>query len=101
MRRFDEGSMVKVRSYFPQSPPAHCRTPFYIRGCVGKIERVCGVFDNPEELALGRVGVDKKTLYRVRFFKHDVWPDYKGSRTDKIDIELYDFWLEKIEGDQK
>ena len=101
MRRFDEGSMVKVRSYFPPSPPAHCRTPFYIRGCVGKIERVCGVFDNPEELAFGRVGVDKKTLYRVRVFQHDVWPDYKGSRTDKIDIELYDFWLEKIEGDQK
>ena len=101
MRQFDEGSMVRVKSYFPPSPPAHCRTPFYIRGCVGKIERVCGVFDNPEELAFGRVGVDKKTLYRVRFFQHDVWPDYKGSRTDKIDIELYDFWLEKIEGDQK
>jgi hypothetical protein len=101
MRRFDEGSMVKVKSYFPPSPPAHCRTPFYIRGCVGKIERVCGVFDNPEELAFGRVGVDKKTLYRVRFFQRDVWFDYKGSRSDKIDIELYDFWLEKIEGDQK
>ena len=101
MRRFDEGSIVKVKSYFPPSPPAHCRTPFYIRGCVGKIERVCGVFDNPEELAFGRVGVDKKTLYRVRFFQRDVWSDYKGSRSDKIDIELYDFWLEKIEGDQK
>ena len=101
MRRFDEGNMVKVKSYFPPSPPAHCRTPFYIRGCVGKIERVCGVFDNPEELAFGRVGVDKKTLYRVRFFQRDVWSDYKVSRSDKIDIELYDFWLEKIEGDQR
>ena len=101
MRRFDEGNMVKVKSYFPPSPPAHCRTPFYIRGCVGKIERVCGVFDNPEELAFGRVGVDKKTLYRVRFFQRDVWSDYNGSRSDKIDIELYDFWLEKMEGDQK
>ena len=101
MRRFDEGSIVKVKSYFPPSPPAHCRTPFYIRGCVGKIERVCGVFDNPEELAFGRIGVDKKTLYRVRECQRDVWSDYKGTGSDKIDIELYDFWLEKIEGDQK
>ena len=32
------------------NPPGHRRTPFYIRGKDGVIERVCGEFANPEEL---------------------------------------------------
>ncbi len=31
---------------------SHCRTPSYIRGKVGIIERICGEFPNPEEIAL-------------------------------------------------
>ena len=51
MSSFAQGSLVRVKTHFPPSPPAHCRTPFYIRGCVGKIERICGMFENPEELS--------------------------------------------------
>jgi nitrile hydratase len=68
---------------------------------VGKIERICGMFENPEELAFGRLGGDKKVLYRVRFSQCDIWPDYGGAKNDKIDIELYDFWLENLEEERK
>jgi nitrile hydratase len=68
---------------------------------VGKIERICGMFENPEELAFGRLGGDKKVLYRVRFSQCDIWPDFGGAKNDKIDIELYDFWLENLEEERK
>ena len=48
---FQTGNAVRVRK---GSPPGHIRTPFYVRGCKGVIERVAGEYRNPEELAFGR-----------------------------------------------
>ena len=48
--RFRVGERVRVLDAYP---PGHLRTPFYIRGCEGTIERLCGAFPNPEELAQG------------------------------------------------
>ncbi len=41
------------------------------------IERICGAFPNPEELAYGFDGEPKKVLYRVRFLQKNVWPAYQ------------------------
>ncbi|MGE3453434.1 MAG: SH3-like domain-containing protein, partial [Burkholderiales bacterium] len=46
--RFRPGDKVKVRRAYPLG---HIRTPFYIRGHSGVVERICGAFANPEELA--------------------------------------------------
>ena len=89
--RFGPGARVTVRR---GNPPGHIRTPYYIRGKTGEVERICGVFGNPEELAYGRSGEPRQVLYRVRFAQHHVWPDYAGAETDTIDIELYEHWLE-------
>ena len=89
---FEVGERVRVRN---AAPPGHIRTPFYIRGCVGEIERLCGAFPNPEELAQMRDGLPAKPLYRVRFAQKDVWPDYKGSPADVLEIEIFQHWLEK------
>jgi hypothetical protein len=89
--RFKPGDPVRVRRAFP---PGHIRTPFYIRGKSGRIERLCGSFANPEELAFGRHGLVALPLYRVRFAQRVVWPDYAGSADDTIDIEIYEHWLE-------
>lgn len=89
--RFSIGDRVSVRTAYP---PGHIRTPFYIRGKVGVIERVCGEFANPEELAYGRDGLPKKILYRVRFQQSHVWSDYAGPVDDKLDVEIYEHWLE-------
>ena len=70
------------------------RTPYYIRGCVGEVERVCGAFPNPEELAQMRSGLPQQPLYRVRFKQKEVWPDYRGADADVVEIEIYQHWLE-------
>jgi nitrile hydratase subunit beta len=94
MARYSIGEHVRVRSVFPPTPPSHIRTPHYIRGCLGSIERICGDFGNPEELAFGRRYGPKPTLYRVRFRQVDVWSDYEGPAEDHIEVEIFEFWLE-------
>lgn len=88
--RFAPGARVAVRR---ADPPGHVRTPFYIRGKRGVVERVCGSFANPEELAYGRDGLPARPLYRVRFRQGEVWPDYAGPPQDTVDIEIYEHWL--------
>jgi nitrile hydratase len=75
--------------------PGHIRTPYYVRGCTGVIERVVGTFRNPEELAYGRSGEPRRYLYRVRFVQREVWPDYSGASADTVDVDLYEHWLRK------
>jgi nitrile hydratase len=89
--RFRPGDRVVVRSAYPIG---HVRTPYYIRGKQGTIERVCGTFPNPEELAYARSGEPREPLYRVRFQQRDVWPDYAGHADDVVEIEIYEHWLE-------
>jgi nitrile hydratase len=89
--RFKPGDRVVVRRAYPIG---HVRTPYYIRGCVGEIERICGAFRNPEELAYARVDTPRVPLYRVRFAQNTVWPDYRGNLRDSVDIEIYQHWLE-------
>lgn len=87
---FAAGDWVRVALV---NPPGHRRTPFYVRGKVGVIERVCGAHLNPEELGYGFSGEPRRRLYRVRFQQHDVWPGYKGAGGDTIDVDIYEHWL--------
>ena len=87
---FSPGDRVTVLG---THPPGHRRTPYYVRGRTGVIERVCGAFPNPEELAYGFDGLPKKTLYRVRFRQKDVWPGYRGADGDTVDVDIFEHWL--------
>lgn len=82
--------MLVRRAY----PPGHIRTPWYIRGKTGVVERICGDFGNPEELAYGRDGNPKQPLYRIRFKQNEVWEDYAENPSDTVDIEIFEHWLE-------
>jgi nitrile hydratase len=89
--RFKTGDRVAVRR---AEPIGHIRTPYFVRGKFGAIERLCGEFANPEELAFGRSGLPKLPLYRVRFLQTELWPDYRGRVSDTVDVEIYEHWLE-------
>ena len=88
--RFAAGDRVRVKL---REAPGHCRTPRYIRGKTGIIERRCGSFQNPEDLAYGKWATPPLPLYRVRFAQRDVWSDYGGEAGDTLDVEIYEHWL--------
>jgi hypothetical protein len=92
MTRFADGERVRVRDDYP---PGHIRTPVYLRGHEGEIERYFGEFDNAEVIASGRTG-PKKGVYKVRFKAVDLWPDYAGPDKDIVEADIYENWLEKI-----
>jgi nitrile hydratase len=89
--RFRVGDRVRVRW---ADPPGHVRTPWYCRGRVGTVERLCGAFANPEELAYNRSGLPAQPLYRVRFAATELWADYREHGADVVEIEIFQHWLE-------
>ena len=91
--RFAPGDRVRVLAL---DPPGHVRTPHYCRGKNGVVERVCGAFANPEELAYARDGLPAQPLYRVRFAARELWPDYREDPADVIEIEIYQHWLQAL-----
>ncbi|KIT16007.1 SH3-like domain-containing protein [Jannaschia aquimarina] len=87
MADFAPGARVRVKAMMP---PGHVRTPGYLRGRVGEVERVLGPFPNPEQLAYRRKG-DPLDLYRVRFPLGDLWD---RDDADTLEAEIYAHWLE-------
>ena len=92
MSRLSPGAQVRVRADYP---PGHIRTPVYLRGKQGVVQRYFGAFENPERLAYNLTG-PKKDLFKVRFRATDLWPDYQGSPQDVIEADIYDHWLETM-----
>ncbi len=93
---YGTGDTVSIIVAFP---PGHRRTPNYIKGKTGVIERYCGAFINPEERAYGLAGLPKRHLYRVRFNQTDIWDEYDGPAIDTLDIEIYEHWLRSGTGE--
>jgi hypothetical protein len=73
----------------------HHRTPGYLKGKTGTIERVHDSFTNPETRAYGGDGLPKQRLYLVSFAERDVWPDYSGRETDRLYADIFEHWLER------
>jgi len=90
MPRFLPGDPVLILDL---GKPGHVRIPRYVRQKCGTVERYCGAYENPEDLAYARRGGAPVDLYRVRFAQHDLWPDYGGPVGDTLEIEVYDHWL--------
>jgi len=88
--KFKAGDRVRVRF---EDRPGHIRTPWYVRGKSGWVERVYGDFLNPESLAFGGDGLPKKTLYLIAFDQIDVWGKVEGAK-DKVLVDIYEHWLD-------
>ena len=88
---FMAGQTVRIR---PGAAPGHIRTPWYLRGKNGVVERICGAFGNPETLAYG-LPPGEVPLYRVRFTMAEVWGDGVENPSDTLDAEIFEHWLEE------
>ena len=89
--RFWVGQRVRI---LDERAKVHHRVPAYAKGHVGVVERVCDKFGRPETFIRGN-GDPETHLYRVRICQVDLWPDYGGPPGDKLEIEIFEHWLEE------
>jgi nitrile hydratase len=97
---FKPGDRVRVKA---EERPGHVRTPAYVRGKHGWVERVHGEFRDPEKLAYGRDGLPRQPLYMVGFLQTDLWQQrYAESPRDSLYVDIFESWLEPLgEGTQQ
>jgi hypothetical protein len=91
---FRPGQRVRVAA---RSHEGHHRTPGYLKGKAGTVERVHASFRNPETRAYGTDGLPEQRLYLVGFAQPDVWPDYRGDGDDRIYADVFEHWLQEAE----
>jgi hypothetical protein len=90
--RYRAGQRVRVAA---RPCDGHHRTPGYLKGKTGRVERVYGSFTNPETRAYGTDGLPKRPLYLVAFTQRDVWSEYRGQPGDRIYADIFEHWLEE------
>lgn len=91
--RFSAGQRVRIAD---RTPPVHHRVPSYVKGQVGIVERVCGMHPEPEKCIRGN-GKPYQRIYRVRIPQTELWARYEGADGDKLEIEIFEHWLEPAE----
>ncbi len=97
--QFHPGDRVRVKA---EERPGHIRTPAYVRGKLGWVERVHGAFRNPEQLAYGNDGLPRQPLYLVGFHQTDLWERYAASAADTLYVDIYEHWLEpEVRGERQ
>jgi nitrile hydratase len=89
--RYGVGERVQVVA---REHAGHHRTPGYLKGKIGTVERVHDSFANPETRAYGADGHPRCPLYLVSFAQRDIWRGYRGDARDQIYADLYEHWLE-------
>lgn len=102
---YGAGDFVRVRPYRQAESGGcrsiewrrpHIRTPGYLYGVAGRVERVCGRHGDPSFLAFGLKAPEVR-LYRVQFRMKDVWAESSSERRDAgddaVEAEIYEPWL--------
>lgn len=77
-------------------PIGHYRVPMYLRGKEVEIIRVLGRYINPEEEAFGRNAGSKLWCYLISILQNKLWPNYEGDENDRLEVEVFEPWLETI-----
>jgi nitrile hydratase subunit beta len=98
--RFKAGDPVRVADRWPEAAAerVHVRTPHFLRGRTGTVERLLGAFANPEELAFGKPGLPKVPLYMIKFRAAELWAPGGFRPQDTLTADLYEHWLEDANG---
>jgi nitrile hydratase subunit beta len=91
---YSAGQAVRVSS---RAHAGHHRTPGYLKGKCGTVDRAHDRFTNPETRAYGADGTPERRLYLVSFDPRDVWPEYCGSTGDRLLADVFEHWLERVE----
>jgi nitrile hydratase len=73
----------------------HHRTPTYIKGKTGRVERVHAAFRNPETRSYGEDGLPEMPLYMVSFDRRELWPEQIADDDHRICVDVFEHWLEE------
>lgn len=96
---FDAGEEVVVRSEDAVKTSwrrPHLRTPGYLFGAQGVVERLMGTFSDPSLLAYGIKKGPSLPLYRVRFRLAELWTSVEADeRETTVTVDLYGNWLRR------
>jgi nitrile hydratase len=87
--RFAVGDPVRTRNLHPRT---HTRLPRYVRGKVGTIAMIHGVFALPDTNATGE-GRNEQYCYSVSFDSTELWGP-QGRPGDRLYIDLWDDYLD-------
>lgn len=88
---FQAGERVRVAD---RAHVGHHRTPGYVKGKRGRVERVLGSFTNPETRAYGADGLPEQALYQVCFAQSELWPHARRNVSDTTCVDIFEHWLE-------
>lgn len=75
---------VRVR-VFDRPHDGHHRTPGYLKGLTGTVERIHASYPNPETRAYGADGRPEQRLYLVDFSQGDF----------HVSADIFEHWLEE------
>lgn len=89
--KYKIGDTVNVAIRYPIG---HYRVPFYLRGKQVQVTRILGTYVNPEEEAFGRNAGNKTWCYLISINQKELWPAYGGKENDRLEIEVFEPWLE-------
>ena len=84
---FRVGQRVRISD---RTHDGHHRTPGYVKGKVGTVERLHGSFTNPETRAYGESGLPEQPLYLVGL-------EPQPGRRGRIWVDVFEHWLEEAE----
>jgi nitrile hydratase subunit beta len=90
--RFAPGDVVRVAD---RPHAGHHRTPGYVKGRIGRVERAHHGFLDPETRAYGGNGEPERQLYLVGFELPELWPEYRGGSKDSLLVDVFEHWLEE------
>ena len=91
---FKAGDHIRISVRYPVG---HYRVPMYMRGKCGIVELVLKpAAVNNEEEGFGRNAGSKRIYYRVGVPLTELWPGYAGPPQDRLVIEIFETWLERI-----
>jgi nitrile hydratase subunit beta len=80
--KYATGDDVRIAA---RAHAGHHRTPAYVKGRAGRIERCHGAFTNPETRAYGNDGLPAQPLYLVSL---------SSETTDRVLVDVFEHWLE-------
>jgi hypothetical protein len=68
----------------------HHPTPSYIKGKMGRIERVHAAFRNPESRAYRGDGLPEMPLHLVSFALSDLWSDARADVGHRVYVDVFE-----------